>query len=296
MRKRLPIALSLFLAALCLLLPWSEAEARRGRKARLRVMTFNIRYDFDSDGANRWRHRVDLVARTIEASEAHVVCLQEDKRHQIEDLEEALDGFAFIGRGRNASGSGERCSILVDTDRFRVRDSGDFWLSDTPDVPGSNTWGDRYPRKATWAHLEPKSARGKHLVVINTHLPNGDRAAYLREKGAQVIAEWIEARVGEASDDVSVIVTGDFNADAEGSDPYDTMTGLGLRDAWVEARPQDPSPGTYNGFRGMRTRSRIDWILVGGPTRVLQAAKIDEPIDGRYPSDHYPVLADVEIR
>lgn len=281
------------------------AEARRSSKrgARLRAMTFNIRYDFESDGPNRWAHRVDAVAEAIRASGAHVVCLQEDKEEQVTDLQARLPEHGFVGRGRNASGSGERCSILYDRSVLRLEDSGDFWLSDTPDVPGSNTWGDRYPRKATWALLEVKKAKTA-LLVVNTHLPEGD-SDRLRIKGVEVIRAWLAAHFGSSdrrgrrsSRQVALLVTGDFNDDAAGSRTFSTLTegGPTLRDAWEEAGPQDRSPGTYGGFRGLRTTSRIDWLLVGGPVRVLQAAKLDEQVDGRWPSDHYPVLADLQLR
>ena len=116
-----------------------QAEGRRVSGAKLRTMTFNIRYDFQSDGQNRWANRVGLVATQIRESRAAVVCLQEDKRHQVEDLERELKEFGFVGRGRNATGSGERCSILWNKKSMKLKSHGDFWLSDTPNVPGSNT-------------------------------------------------------------------------------------------------------------------------------------------------------------
>lgn len=296
---------SLALSVLCLVAGAQPAEARRAsRPARVRAMTFNIRYDFESDGPNRWQYRAEAVAKTIEASGAKLVSLQEDKAHQVEDLQRLLPEFTFIGRGRNETGSGERCSIVFHTKTFRLRDHGDFWLSDTPDIPGSNTWGDRYPRKATWALLEVRKGK-QQLLVVNTHLPEGSRDQ-LRVRGGEVIHSWLTQQlVGAPSNRrrhrgremPAVLVTGDFNDDAGGSAVYDRLMAadLGLRDAWVEASPQDRSPGTYGGFRGLTTRSRIDWMLVGGRIQVLNAAKIAEQVDDRWPSDHYPVVSDLEV-
>jgi endonuclease/exonuclease/phosphatase family metal-dependent hydrolase len=304
--RRILLAASLVLG-LCLV-PSQPVEARRRAKgAKLRAMTFNIRYDFKNDGHNRWDNRVDLVAKRIKESKAHVVCLQEDKRHQVEDLQSRLKGFGFIGRGRNATGSGERCSIVYDKKKMKVKSKGDFWLSDTPDKPGSNTWGDKYPRKVTWALLESKRGK-KQLLVLNTHLVEGkSRQSWsLRAKGVELMARWLHGKLGVSSKkkkkrsskkQIGVLIAGDFNSD-ETSDPYKSLTGnskLRLRDAWVEARPSDPSPGTFCGFKGLRTRDRIDWLLVSGPVRVLRATKLDTAMKGRWPSDHYPVLADVEI-
>ena len=290
MRKFTLVALAL--AALAILLP-GQVEARRGDKARFRVLSFNIRYDFENDGANRWHNRADMVAHVIDQSLATVACIQEDKQHQVDDLKSRLDRFEFVGRGRNASGSGERNSILYDPRHWRLKENGDFWLSDTPDVPGSNTWGDKYPRKVTWALLDSRAA-DKTLLVLNTHFVDGNRPD-LREKSAHVVKNWLSAKLGGKRDEIAVVITGDFNA-GEGEAPHQILLGSGLRDSFLEARPKDPSPGTFNGFRGMQTRERIDWILTGGPTRVFQTAKLDYNEAGKYPSDHYPIIADLEIR
>lgn len=294
MRKFLLAAL---VAGLCLI-PLQSAEARRrGQPVRVRALTFNIRFDFQNDGQNRWANRVELVAKRIEEVKPMVVCLQEDKEDQISDLQPLLSRFEFHGRGRNATGSGERCSILWDKKTFKAKSKGDFWLSDTPDVVGSNTWGDKYPRKATWALLETRKGK-KQLLVINTHLPEGKdgRAQGLRSKGVEVIRAWLNAKLGKKNT-TGVMIAGDFNTDA-GTEPYTILTGdqeLRLRDAWVEAKPADPSPGTFCGWRGLKTQQRIDWLLVGGLVAVRQAGKLDEAMDGRWPSDHYPVFAELEV-
>ncbi len=290
------------LASSLLLLASPSAEARRAKRPlRLRAMTFNIRFDFQNDGRNRWEHRVDSVAQRIQESQAQVVCLQEDKAHQVNDLKTRLAEFAFVGRGRNASGSGERCSILFNRAQLRLKEGGDFWLSDTPLVIGSNTWGDKYPRKVTWALLESLKTR-QRVLVLNTHLPEGKNNK-LREKGLRCIQEWLKAQLLSKRSKKkkalpAVLVGGDFNEPAS-SPAQDLLTQdplLALRDVWEEAKPVDPRPGTYGGFNGMRTKQRIDWLLVGGMIRVLACDKLEEPIEGRYPSDHYPVIADLEIR
>ena len=290
------------------LIPFQLADARRPTKpARVRALTFNIRYDFKNDGRNRWQNRVEIVAKQILEAKPMVVCLQEDKAHQVEDLKPLLKGYAFLGRGRNATGSGERCSILYDKKFFKAKSNGDFWLSDTPDKAGSNTWGDKYPRKVTWVLLEAKKGKAQ-LLVLNTHLTEGKdkRAWNLRTKGTEVIRDWLLAKLGSGKKgkkskrgpQIGVMVTGDFNS-GEGTDPYKVLTGddtLRLRDVWTEARPADAHPGTFGGFKGLKTRDRIDWILVGGNIRVARAGKLDKEVDGRWPSDHYPVFAELDIR
>lgn len=284
--------------------PAEEAEpkeqkksSRRGKPVKFRVLTFNVRFDFESDGSNRWQYRADLVAKTIKLSQATLVGIQEDKADQVQDLKDRLPEFGFMGLGRNGGQSGEHNSILYRKDEWRLKDNGDFWLSDTPDVQGSNTWGDKYPRKCTWALLEPRDAGDKPVLVLNTHLPEG-RVDHLRQKGVGVMRAWLEKRLGgdKGLEKVTILALGDYNSGAN-TEPQKTLMEGGLfRDAWIEGRASDPSPGTFCDFKGLRTQERIDWILIGGRGRALAAQKIDEPIDGRYPSDHYPVMADVEIR
>lgn len=322
---RRTLVLAAFAASVWIGTPVYAAPAKR-----VRALTFNIRFDFPNDGQNRWKNRLDAVVKRIQQSKAHVVCLQEDKKHQVEDLQAKLKDYAFLGRGRNATGSGERCSILYLKKAFKLKGSGSFWLSDTPDKPGSNTFGDKYPRVVTWAMLEHKRAK-RSLLVLNTHFPEGNRER-IREQGAEVIAKWLGEKLGTSvkgaskrsvrasskrrsrrgrslrgsarkrsktskSSKVAILLTGDFNTDA-GTRPHELLTQapFGLKDAWLAARPADAHPGTYAGWRGMKTRQRIDWLLVGGKTRVVRAGKLDTQVDGRWPSDHYAVWAEFDLR
>jgi endonuclease/exonuclease/phosphatase family metal-dependent hydrolase len=296
MQRRSTLALTLALAGGGLTALLTSAADATPRQVNLRVMTFNVRFDFPNDGRNRWNNRRDLVAQTILGSQAQLVCIQEDKEDQVADLEERMEGFSFVGVGRNATGSGERNSIAYSDEHLQLIESGDFWLSDTPLEPGSNTWGDRYPRKATWAVLETRTRSEKRLLVLNTHLPEGDDDS-LRRRGVEVIRDWLQnALSGRSARDVTAIVCGDWNDDEESHCRRMLTEEWDLRDTWAEADPDDRWPGTYNAFRGATTRQRIDWILVRGPVATLAADKLEDNDNGRYPSDHYPVIADLQIR
>src|SRR5690606_14724612 len=209
-----------------------EPRTGRGRGAKFRAMSFNVRYDFEDDGPNRWRHRMAAVAKAIQ--QTVVVGIQEDKAEQVDDLRPLLPGYEIVGNGRNPGGSGERCSILVRRDEARLREWGEFWLSDTPDVQGSNTWGDRYPRKVTWALIELKAARTP-LLFLNTHLPERDdgRDPENRIKGVRVMNEFIAKKVPEKErGKVAILLTGDYNSTPD-EEPRRVLVGdLGLRDAW----------------------------------------------------------------
>ncbi|MBI4615724.1 MAG: endonuclease/exonuclease/phosphatase family protein [Planctomycetes bacterium] len=289
--RRLLVALAFVAIAISFFLPLVRAQ-----ETRLRVMTWNVRFDFEDDGENRWARRKEAVAKTISASGASIVTIQEDKEDQIEDLQGLLPDYGFAGRGRNANGSGERCSVLYHKRHLALVDSGSLWLSDTPDEPGSRMEGDEYPRVVTWALL--RTGSGKRILALSAHFPEGDDEAR-RAKAAGILADWLARRleIKRAGQPPSLVVVlaGDFNSDAGVESHGVLVERLTLRDAWDEAKPRG-MPGTYNGFEGLRTKKRIDWILAGGPVRVVEAGKIEEKVDGRWPSDHYPVWADIEVR
>ena len=285
--------------AVCLLLASPHRGDAVEKTLRLRVMTYNIRFDFKSDVSNRWKQRADAVAEQIRKSGAQVVCLQEDKIDQIKDLQKRLPEFTFVGRGRNATGFGERTSILFHNEQMQLKEQGDFWLSDSPSTPGSNTWGDQYPRKVTWVVIQGKKG-GPAVLVLNVHLPSGKKTM-LRERGVQLIHSWLLEKLKRnqgASKVQAVVLAGDFNA-APDSEPHKLLTDsrtLPMLDVWEVIGPDDPYPGTYGGWEGLQTKKRIDWLLVAGKVRVLGCDKLESPVQGRFPSDHYPVIADLLIR
>ncbi len=272
-----------------------DSAAARGRKTfSFRAMTFNIRFDFPNDGKNRWDRRKEIVKNTIERSKASVILLQEDKRSQVEDLQALLPKWGFVGGGRNRGGSGERCSIGFDLKEWKLSKTGDFWLSDTPEVEGSNTWGDQYPHKATWALLEKRKEKRK-VLFISTHFVEGGSERDNRTKSARVIREFL----GDAAKKIPVVLGGDFNSyttDEAHELLCDEAASPRLYDVWDVCQPKEPYPGTTHRFTGKSHRKRIDWLLVGGGI-VPRAAAVDRYNEsGRYPSDHFPVLADLTVR
>lgn len=271
---------SLILAALAaLLLAGVPAHAQT-----LRVMTFNVRLPTDADGANRWEQRRDLMVRTIRDESPDVIGTQELFAVQGDYLVAKLRQYAWFGRGRSGKdGDDERMGVFYRKDRLRVLESGDFWLSDTPDVPGSLTWGHPYPRMVTWA-LFQQTGDDRRFYLFNTHLPYRAEDDEARLRGALAVLQ----RVRGLPQDVPVIVTGDFNTTPD-SCTHAQLTGL-LQDAWTASPRREGPEATFHAFTGNPDR-RIDWILARGitPTAVRT---IDRNKNGRYPSDHFPVVAD----
>ncbi len=258
---------------------------------RLDVMTFNIRTAAGRDGANVWPNRKALVAETIARSSPDVVGLQEALEEQIEFLASRLPEYRWLGvdRGLNGGrGLSEATPIFYRHRELTPIESGTFWISETPAEPSRGRR--RSSRIVTWARFYHHGT-GQQLVVYNTHFSLRQGAGHLR--GTELINE----RIAELPEGSAVVAMGDFNAVAERSETWTAATAHGLRDAWVVAKERRGPAITANGFGPPPEGwdGRIDWILVGGRVSVLAAETIVHSREGRFPSDHYPVLARLEI-
>lgn len=257
------------------------ARAAKPRNG-LRVMSFNVRLPLDSDGPNRWAARHDLFVETIRRSDPDIIGTQELWKIQGDDVVERLPQFSWFGVDRRGGRGDEHMGVFFRRDRMKVIDLGNFWLSDTPDVPGSISWGHPYPRMATWGLFETVS--GQRFWLINTHFPYRGEDEAARSKCAAAIAEWVAQRpAGEV-----VVLTGDFNTGPE-SDAHRLLSGL-LADAWLAAPERKGPEGTFHGFSGTPGK-RIDWVMARGLTPVT-VETVDFGRGGRFPSDHFPVVAD----
>jgi endonuclease/exonuclease/phosphatase family metal-dependent hydrolase len=270
----------------------------------LRVMSFNIRGDFDlekaTDGSEAWNaisneHRRDLVAKTIVEYGPDVLGVQEAFQHQLVDLERALDGYKFYGVGRDdGKEAGEQCAILYRTDRFRLLDHGTFWLSKTPEEAGTRFPDAACNRVASWVVLADEKAAGREYLVINTHFDHVSRAA--QEHGAKLIRE----RMTGLATGRPIIVMGDLNAREEGK----ALTALRGDDGAADEQLIDSyrevvsdrggKEATFHNFGGNTVGSRIDFILHSGDLRATEAGIVHTKVGDRFPSDHFPVTATID--
>ena len=257
----------------------------------VRVMTYNIRLDLESDGANRWSARRDQFIGQIAFARPAVLGLQEVVAGQKADLEEGLPNYSFIGVARDdGKSAGEFSNLAVDKAAFRILSSGTFWLSPTADRP-SKGWDASYRRIVTWAHLKARMG-GRSILALNTHLDNDGATA--RREGARMIRDFIvkNRRPGER-----VIVTGDFNSTPD-SPPYRILTGppLALQDTRLAGTSPPLGPESpWNGFTVVPTDPpRIDYVVVDPALKVERSSVMAWHFDGpRTASDHYPVVADL---
>jgi len=278
---------------------------------QVRVLSWNIRYGTADDGPNSWPLRAHRIAGAIVdpggvgASPADppfdIVGVQEALRFQIDELLAAVPVYAYAGVGRDdGANAGEHCGVLYRTDRLELADAGAFWLSDTPDVPGSTSWGNDITRLCTWARFIPVGA-DTGFYVYSTHFDH--RSEPSRREAVELIAFRIDAREHPAE---PVILLGDFNAAPDSVERLyltgdaEDATGDGIAPAsprLTDVLTYDPAAprGTFNGWRYHPTRTGpdIDSILVSGMTvddaEVARALGVGD--DGRPPSDHYPIVA-----
>lgn len=272
-------------------------------KADLRVMTFNIRLGTAEDGEDHWNHRREMLFQVLHDHQPDVVGLQEALRFQLDEMREAVPEYGEIAAGRDdGNNGGEASAIFYRSARLKVDESGTFWLSNTPETPGSKHWGNIYPRICTWARFRDRRT-GDRFYVYNTHLDHQSQAA--RERGAELIVQRINGRTHHDP----FILTGDLNANecnpvvrylkgelpAVPAKPDDSATVSPLADTFRVIHPDITPAGTFHAFTGQRNGDKIDYILASPEWRVLEAAIVYDNRDGRYPSDHFPVTAVVRL-
>lgn len=264
---------------LAALLLWATPAAAQ---EHVRVMTFNVRVPLAGDGANDWPHRRDVLVRTIAEAAPDVIGTQELHAIQGGYVVAKLPRYAWFGRDRRGGRADEHMGVFYRRDRLTLLASGDFQLSDTPEMPGSITWGHPYPRMATWGRFRTRD--GGVFVLVNTHLPYLAEDERAREKGATLIV----ARIAGSD---PVVLTGDFNT-TPGTPTYRVLS-QALTDARLAvAHPRGPA-ATFHGFTGKPDR-RIDWIFTRG-VAVRKVWTVTTHRGALYPSDHFPVVADLTI-
>jgi endonuclease/exonuclease/phosphatase family metal-dependent hydrolase len=254
-------------------------------KDQLKVMSFNIRNGMAKDGENRWDKRKSNVVTTIVESESAVIGLQECHAFQAAFLRENLNEYEYFGRSREDRDAGEQCGIFFKGDRFDLLESGHFWLSETPNEPGSKSWDSSLPRMASWVKLFDRSSK-QTFYFLNTHFDHRGQVA--REKSAELIVD----RVGKFEAGLPVIVAGDFNTAPE-SPPHRVLAGA-LTDSFGSLHPDAEESGTFGGFQGKKSGPRIDFVFTSG-AEVLSAAINHRNFDGRDPSDHFPITSTIRL-
>ncbi len=260
-------------------------------ECELTVATYNLRYASDTP-PNAWPQRRPLMKACLEAIQPDLIGTQEGLYRQLKDLAADLPEYDWIGTGRDGGSRGEFMAIFYRRARFEPLEYDHFWLSDTPELIASSTWGNTNRRMVTWVRFRDRES-GVEFYFWNTHLDHALQEA--REKAARLIRE----RVGALKTRLPVLLVGDFNAVAGANPVYDLLVREGgFQDTWHLARERrNAEYNTFNGFAPPRREGqRIDWILVRGEAEVAWSEIVTFARDGRFPSDHFPVVARLRLR
>lgn len=259
----------------------SRLQGMASLPSDLTVMSFNVRYATAPDGEHAWPNRRPHALAMLRRTRPDVLCLQEALRSQIDELEEALPHYGSVGVGReDGIAGGEHAQILFDRGRFDLRAWETFWLSDTPTVPGSITWGNANVRVCTVARLFDRT-NSQGLTVYNLHLDHESERA--RILGSRLVAR----HAAEDAQRGPVLVVGDFNEDERGPAISALRERIpGLAHAFRSIHPRARRVNTYHGYTGQKAGMMIDHVLAVGlepkSARIVWAV--------RYVSDHFPLL------
>ncbi len=237
-------------------------------------------------GIHSLKTRIPLEIEMIKTLKPSSFGVQEAHIEWMRALEKGLPEYAWVGVGReDGKEDGEFAAVFYLKDRFTASDSGNFWISETPDVP-SKSWNSACTRVATYVKLTDKET-GKSYVHINTHLDHVSLEAQIN--GARMIKEKAESFGG-----LPVVATGDFNVTPK-SECYATMVSSNMGDARVLA-PDSDDHFTFHAFRPQAVKEIIDYVFVDKATvKPLKFRVYSKKVNGKFYSDHYAVYADVEL-
>ena len=265
------------------------ATARHSEKP-FTVCSFNMRTDCGADkGELAWTNRLPRVLKIIEDHRLDVIGAQELKENQVAHLREALGpkGYKMVGRGRLAEGKSEGVYIIYNANRFDCTASDTFQLSETPDVWGSSSWNSAYPRTCVWVQLKDRET-DKVFRLYNTHLDHVSELA--RRKGMELVVGRINADVSAGT---TAFLTGDFNNELRPGNAIDYVRKSMGDTAELSLTPHQGPVNTFQAYQ--RPLSLIDYVFVKGKVRVLSHATIDDKPDGKWASDHFPVVVTVAL-
>lgn len=256
----------------------------------MNVITYNIRYNNPGDQENSWPNRRAEVIRLLKTNKADIFSVQEALFDQIMNLKEGMAGFDYVGVGRDDGNiNGEFSAIYYNSNRYTLMENGTFWLSKTPQVP-SKSWDAALNRICTWARFKEKET-WKSFYVFNTHFDH--KGVIARKRSAELILKKI-VEITDRKD--PVLLTGDFNL-TQMEKPL-VLIRQKMKDSRQvsQAIPLGPL-GTFNGFDiKSPLDTRIDYIFVNKLVEVNKYSVLTDSKDGRYPSDHLPVLIEIQLK
>ncbi|TGE10352.1 endonuclease/exonuclease/phosphatase family protein [Hymenobacter fodinae] len=278
----------LFLVLLSALL-WSQSSVAQKNAQPLRVATYNLRLNVASDGVNAWPNRKEMVKNLVRYHDFDVFGTQEGFRGQLNDVAE-LSEYAFVGHGRDdGKEAGEHSAIFYKKNRLKMLQTGDFWLSQTPDKPSKGWDATCCNRICTWAKFQDLKTK-QEFYFFSAHFDHEGVEA--RRQSGKLMVQ----KMQEIAKNAPVICVGDFNSTPD-TEQIKTI-GSVLQNAYQATKQPPYGPvGTFTGFKlDAPLQDRIDHIFVSKQFDVLNYAVLTDSIRGLYPSDHFPVLVTLVLK
>lgn len=254
----------------------------------LNVATYNLRMDTPADSLDPWSKRKEMVKGLVRFHDFDIFGTQEGFKHQLDDIAESGE-YAYVGAGRDdGKDAGEHSAIFYKTDKFELMRNGDFWYSETPDVPGKGWDATCCNRICSWGEFKEKET-GKTFFFFNSHYDHEGREA--RKNSSLLLLK----KIGELAAGSTVFVTGDFNATPDDEPIQVLYESGGLKDSYqITRQPPYGTVSTFNAFRVThRVGERIDYIWVTEGVTVNKYGTLNDIQYGHFPSDHYPVMVNV---
>lgn len=271
---------------------FSNLSAQPVSQFPVNILSFNIRYNNPQDGLNAWPNRKELAASVFTNYQVDFAGLQEALAGQIADLQDQLPNYSWIGVGRDdGKTQGEFSPIFYNKQKFEVLKQGTFWLSETPDVPGSRSWDAALPRVATYGVFRDKRNESE-VFIINTHFD------HISETARQNSAKLLISKIIELGKDLPVILTGDFNT-PDASPSIKTLTSdptfLLTNSEKLSENPHTGGNSTFNDFKTSQRGPVIDFIFVGPDVEVKRHDYLPVLKGNVFISDHWPVLSRILV-
>lgn len=259
--------------------------------ATLKVASYNVRTNTSRDlPDNGWNKRAARCVELLKAEKFDIFGTQEAQQCHIKTITSI--GYKVIGRPRDNTKNSEYSTIFYDPEVLELQKTETFWLSETPNVPGSRSWRSACTRICTVGFFTHK-ASGKKFVFVNTHLDHKSQLA--RENGVKLIIDYLK----KLAPDCPCILTGDFNARPDNK-IYKTVTDF-MADARNVAEKVLPGPRqTFHGYQADPAKRKmtvpIDYIFVNkNAVKVKSFKAVDDFKNGFASSDHFPVVAEVTL-
>ena len=265
------------------------------KSPHLKLMTFNLRYGLADDGDHDWQNRSPGVIQVLQEEAPDIFGVQEALRFQMDFINDQLPAYQELGEARDGGTQGEYSALFFDPVRFEAIRNGTFWFSDTPDQP-SQHWGNRFNRICTWAEFLDRQSQ-QTFYVFNVHWDHESQES--RDKSAAMLTGKMVSLVPAGT---PFFAMGDFNAGEENSailylrSAQNFGSHQAMIDTFRQLHPNDSNVGTIHHFSGDDQGDKIDYVFMSPAFPVVDARIIKSQYNGLYPSDHFPVVAEIVLK